>query len=265
MTTQNDRLKTEPFSGRQVTRDEFFYVMQDNYDAHAELAIPGYREMHTALVDLLGRVWRSDDVALRVLDLGAGTGKTTAAILRRFGKSHAVCIDLFDEMLSHAADRFAQEDGMRERVELRSADFMTADLGSGFDLCVSALAIHHQDPPGKRSLFREVYQALRPGGYFCIIDWVKFGEQWKNEAALAAAESHVRVALERAGREGRQRIPDSVASNWTEVADAWVEHWRTKNLPDTEDDLCSWLEAAGFRQFFCAVRHFGMAFIYAVK
>lgn len=261
----DDGLRADSFIGRHVTRDEFFYVMQDNYDEHAELAIPGYREMHTVLVDLLGGVWRSDDAALRVLDLGAGTGKTTTAVLRKFRKAHAVCIDLFDEMLSHAADRFAQEDGMRERVELRSADFMTADLGSGFDVCVSALAIHHQDPAGKRSLFRKVYRALRPGGYFCMIDWVKFREQWKNEAALAAAESHVRIALERADRESRQRIPDSVASNWTAVADAWVEHWRTKNLPDTEDDLCSWLGAAGFREFFCPVRHFGMAFIYAVK
>lgn len=253
------------FVGRQVTRDEFFYVMQDNYDEHAELAIPGYREMHTAMVELLSHAWDPREKALRMLDLGAGTGKTTASVLQKFPSGTAVCIDLFDEMLAHAAERFARENAMRDRVELRSGDFMTAELGSGFDVCVSALAIHHQDAPGKRSLFAKIHGALKPGGYFCMIDWVKFREAWKNVATLEAAEGHVRAALERADGEVRQRVPDAVALNWATVANSWVEHWKTKNLPDTEDDLCRWLVEAGFRRSFCAVRHFGMALIYAVK
>ena len=45
----------------------------------------------------------------------------------------------------------------------------------------------------------------------------------------------------------------------------WCEHWRSKNLPDTVEDLCMWLRAAGFAQAECVVRFYGMALICAEK
>jgi tRNA (cmo5U34)-methyltransferase len=41
-----------------------------------------------------------------------------------------------------------------------------------FDLIVSALAVHHLDESEKRSLFRRVHEALRPGGRFVLGDVV---------------------------------------------------------------------------------------------
>jgi len=233
------------FVGRHVTRDEFFYVLQDNYDEHAELAIPGYREMHDALVDLLLREW-GEGRPLKLLDLGTGTGKTAAGVLRRFKSGKAVCIDVFEEMMAHAQQRF-EELGLLDRVELREADFMDCELGKGFDACVSALAIHHQDEAGKRALFGRIADSLAPGGYFCMIDWVKFPDEQKNQASLSAAEAHV-----------RRHVPGA-------IADAWVHHWKYLNRPSTEEELCEWLVEAGFQFAFCAVRHFGMALIYGVK
>lgn len=230
--------------GRHVTREEFFYVIKDNYDEHAELAIPGYKEMHSAMVDFLTRRYRPE-APLRLLDLGAGTGKTTACILDAFPDASAVCIDLFGEMLAHAEQRLSSS-GVRDRARLVQADFMKEPLGSEFDVCVSALAVHHQDGVGKKSLFRRIERSLKPGGHFCMIDWVRFDSEQMNEAALDAAEAHVRRAAPR-------------------IADDWVQHWRELNRPDTERELCEWLRDAGFSCAFCAVRHFGMAFIYASK
>jgi tRNA (cmo5U34)-methyltransferase len=223
-------------------RDEFFYVGEDNYDEHAEVAIPGYRHLHMAMVDLLERTIRREQ-AVRVLDLGVGTGKTSGCVLEAFPGANVVGVDLFDEMLAHARARLA---AFGSRVRLVQGDFMRQPLGTDYDLCVSALGIHHQDAAGKQALFARVYDALAPGGQFCMIDWVKFGDPRRQQAALEAAAWHVRRAA-------------------PSVADEWEDHWRHKNRPDTEEDLCDWLVEAGFDFTFSAVRHYGIALVHAVK
>ena len=80
-----------------------------------------------------------------------------------------------------------------------------------------------------------------------MIDWVKFEHEGMNRAALEAAESYV-----------RRSVP-------SEIADAWVHHWKYLNRPSTEEELCDALLEAGFQFSFCAARHFGMALIYAIK
>ncbi len=229
--------------GRHVTRQEFFYVLQDNYDEHAEVSIPGYLNMHTEMEQFASRRWNVS-APLRILDLGTGTGKTVELLLDHFPQSTAVAVDIFDEMLNHAQIRLCK---YGNRVELRKGDFSDMLLEQGYDLCVSALAIHHQNPQGKRDLFSRIYQSLMPGGCFCMIDWIKFDDPREEGAALEAAEVHVRSA-----------VPDK-------IADQWVEHWRELNIPDTAENMCQWLRDAGFSFVFCPIHHYGMALIYAIK
>ena len=124
---------------------------------------------------------------------------------------------------------------------------MDLDFGDGFDVCVSALAIHHQSHQKKCELFESVFNALNPGGYFCIIDWIKFEDEQQTFAALQSAEAHVRNAVPK------------------DIADAWVHHWKFLNCPSTEQEICRGLLDAGFHFSFCPVKHFGMSLIYAVK
>lgn len=228
-----------------VTKEVFFYVVNDNYDEHAELAIPRYVEMHKDLARLTSARW-DRNYPLRMLDLGAGTGKTTEIVLRRFPKGSAVAIDKFSEMLHHAQVRLGS---LGQRIEYVADDFMDCDLGSDFDLCVSALAIHHQDPAGKRKAFKKVFDALSPGGAFFMIDWTKFDDPVMQEAAFEVAEEHVREKL--------NRHPDIMAS--------WIDHWRNLNIPDTVEDLCAWMRDAGFAHVDCVSRYFGMALLYGAK
>jgi tRNA (cmo5U34)-methyltransferase len=227
---------------RIILPDEFFYVEQDNYDQHAELAIPFYREMHEALPSCAPRFG-----PLRILDLGSGTGRTSLVFLIRpeFSGSTVRAVELFEAMHTHAKARLCS---FGNRVKYVTGDFMEVPLGDDYDLCVSALAIHHQDPEGKRFLFRRIFEALRPGGRFLMIDWTKFNSPSLERVSMDSAVRHVELA----------KVP-------AEVVKQWVEHWRVKNRPDSVEDLCSWLTEAGFTHAECLIRHFGMALICAEK
>jgi len=226
---------------RVIGSDEFFYVVADNYDEHIELAIPFYRMMHDEMVRCV--TGRQD--GLRFLDLGAGTGKTAAVLLINVGGSTARLVELFGEMLKHARTRLA---AFGNRVEYVQGDFMDVPLGDGYDICVSSLAIHHQNAAGKQRLFNRVFEALGPHGKFLMIDWTKFSSSSVQELAAQTAEQHA-----------SEHISDAQALH------DWCEHWRTKNIPDTVEDLCLWLKAAGFRNAECVMRYYGMALICAEK
>lgn len=229
--------------GRHVPKEEFFYVLQNNYDEHAEIAIPGYIALHHELGELVARQWKPN-TPLHILDLGTGTGKTLALLLDRFPESTAVAVDVFDEMLYHAERRL---NNFRNRIKLQKCDFSKEHFGENYDLCVSALAIHHQDPEGKKNLFLRIYESLNPGGCFCMIDWIKFKDPRKEHVALEAAKAHVRDVVPK------------------DIAEEWVKHWCELNIPDTVEELSLWLREAGFSFVFCPIRHYGIALIYGIK
>lgn len=226
---------------RSIGSDEFFYVLQDNYDEHIELAIPMYREMHAELV----RCAPEECSRFSVLDLGCGTGKTAAVFLASFPDSTVVGIDLFEGMLTHARRRLSPFGG---RVSLHAGDFRTAPLGTGFCVVVSALAIHHCTPDEKQDLFRRVHEALEPGGRFLMMDWTKFTSPSLQETSALVSEKHA-----------RQQVDDPA------IVDEWVSHWRAKNRPETVPDLLTWLLEAGFSSADCVMRYYGMALICAEK
>ncbi len=224
-----------------IRRETFFFVQQDNYDEHAELAIPFYRQMHQALLTLVPN-GRSEPV--RILDLGCGTGKTSQVFLEAYPHSSIVGIDLFDDMLKHARARL---DRYSARLELKQADFRSVPFPGRFDVCVSALSIHHLNPAEKKKLFHRIWQALSSGGTFLMIDWTKFRSERIEEISFADASRHAKAA-----------VPNAVAQ-------AWCDHWKTENIPDAVPDLLTWLREAGFAHAECVIRHYGMSLIVAEK
>lgn len=226
---------------RQIGADEFFYVLQDDYDEHIELAIPFYKLMHAELIRCLPPAVGG----LRVLDLGAGTGKTAGAILASRPNVTVTAIDLFESMMTHARARLVR---FSDQVGYVVGDFMEVDLGRDYDVCVSSLAIHHQTAEGKKELFGRVYRALKSTGRFVIIDWTKFGSALLQE-----------LAAETAARHAEQAVPKA------EIAQAWIRHWKEKNIPDSVEDLCAWLRDAGFSGAECVIRFYGIALICAEK
>lgn len=226
---------------RKIDESEFFFVQEDNYDEHAELAIPGYIEMHEALPWCVP----AKDQIVRVLDLGCGTGKTSKVILDSFPRCFVIGIDLFDEMLSRARRRL-QPYG--DRFSVIRGDVRETSFGEGRDLCVAALALHHLTVSEKRQMFEKIFQCLAPGGRFLMIDWTRFASPTIQESAAKIAEVHV-----------SHHVADQ------HVVAEWVRHWREKNLPETVEDLMGWIRSAGFRGVECVMRNFGVALLVGEK
>ena len=86
-------------------------------------------------------------------------------------------------MIAAAQARFAGD----ERVSVITLDLNDPlpDLGS-FDAVVSSFAIHHLPDARKRVLYREIFEALAPGGRFCNLEHVSSPTEALHEEFFAA-------------------------------------------------------------------------------
>ena len=106
--------------------------------------------------------------AARVLDLGAGTGSTSQAVLESRPDARLVLVDENPNMLD-----VAREVLPAANMEAVIVADLSDPLPDGpFDLVVSALAIHHLDGAQKRALFANVHHRVRAGGRFALADVV---------------------------------------------------------------------------------------------
>ncbi|HEY4596276.1 MAG TPA: class I SAM-dependent methyltransferase [Thermoanaerobaculia bacterium] len=100
----------------------------------------------------------------RVLELGAGTGRATAALARTAGK--VVALELAPEMIAVAHRKLAG----RSNVQLVAADMRDSPLRSAFDL-VAAIDdpfVHLTEDEDRQRAFATAAGHLVPGGRFLL-------------------------------------------------------------------------------------------------
>jgi tRNA (cmo5U34)-methyltransferase len=169
--------------------------------------------------------------ARRVLDLGTGDGRLLALLARDRRELVGVGVDFSGVMLDAARERFAGD----ERVELVRHDLSEPLPALGrFDAVVSSFAIHHLEHERKRTLYREVFDLLEPGGVFANFEHV----------ASATARLHL-AFFEAIGEPIENEDPSD-------------------RLLDVETQLV-WLRAIGFDDVDCYWKWMEMALLVGVK
>jgi tRNA (cmo5U34)-methyltransferase len=181
-------------------------------------------ELLTRLVPALGD-------APRLLDLGAGYGAVSAAVLAALPTASAVLVDFSAPMMAEGAARLSAFAGRWRYVtwDLNQPSW-PPDAEGPFDAVVSAQALHHLSDERKDALYREVYAHLTPGGAFVIWDPVRPPHPYLAAVYDAAAR-------------GEQAPADrSVADRPLNTHEAGVAPLA---------DQLAWLRAAGFGAVDC--------------
>lgn len=174
------------------------HVGIDAYDQAIRAWIPGYETMLARAADAVASVSPS-----RVLELGAGTGGLSAAILAREVVGAVDLLDIDPEMLGQASIRLAP---FGERARLHLGSF--SDALPSCDAAAASLSLHHIPRMEDRiSIFRRVHTALAPGGVFVNGDVMMPTEGSGRDASFAAWGAH----MARSGisdEEARQHFAD---------------------------------------------------------
>ena len=184
----------------------------------------------------------------RVIDLGCGDGFLARAVLSEFPTAHVLLVDHSEPMLRRAHEAMSPFSG---RYEIRNGDLgvsLPGLVGDGFfDLIVSGYAIHHLPTPRKRSLYREIFDLLAPGGLFVNIEHVASATPELEAVHDEAYIDHI-VAVTGRDREQVEREyqgrPDK-ADNILEPVEAQVGWLREMNF-EHADCYLKWLELAVF-------------------
>ena len=152
---------------------------------HGAAAGPGDHEHDdealTELLDLDGEVLRdyldqatawiaatAQPPVTRVIDLGAGTGTGTFALLRRFPGAHVTAVDLDSRRLERVQAR-ARDQHLAHRVSTVATDLDQPwpDLGPA-DLVWASMALHHVADPART--LTQILGLLRPGGALVVAE-----------------------------------------------------------------------------------------------
>ncbi len=102
----------------------------------------------------------------RLIDLGGGPGTYTIALCRKHKRLEAVLFDL-PEPVSIARKRI-REAGLDGRIKTAAGDYLTGDIGSGFDAALLSHIIHSLSGEEFLILARKVFRALDEGGIIAV-------------------------------------------------------------------------------------------------
>lgn len=116
----------------------------------------------------------------RVVDLGAGTGRSSIMVLRARPRVTVVASDLFGTSFDqHFGAHGTPQDrlranltaaGVADRATIATADMLKLPFeDASFDAVVSAYAMDHLGGDGARQALAQAYRVVKPGGDFLLI------------------------------------------------------------------------------------------------
>ena len=147
----------------------------------------------------------------RVLDLGAGTGRSSIMVLEARPQTTLVALDLFGESFERHFGRGESPQqrllrnlkaaGVEQRVTIETSDMRKLSFeDASFDAIVSSYAVDHLNREGISQALAEAARVVKPGGEFLLMlvsndTWVKFlfGPMLSHGGARGSAWWNTRV------------------------------------------------------------------------
>ncbi len=199
---------------------EGFSKAAESYDAAVRHNITGSERLVMSLPE--------GDYA-RVLDVGCGTGFSSAAMLRRFQVSTIVGVDPAEGMLEVFAAKLGEFSDVQ--VQLRAEDVMQMQVADGaFDAVISAMALHWF--PDKPAAVARMARALRPGGVMGILTAGRGGEDAWRELLESIGAPSAWTGWFAENQRDVDEIDADLRAAGLEPIDIWMERRRRATPPD---------------------------------
>lgn len=104
----------------------------------------------------------------RSLDVGGGSGAFTFGFIEKNPAIRGVIFDLPNVV--PVTRKYIDKANLGQSVVTVAGDYLSDDLGSGFDLVLMSAIIHINNPEDNRILIKKGADALSPGGQLVIMD-----------------------------------------------------------------------------------------------
>lgn len=176
----------------------------------------------------------SDDGEYKILEIGIGTGITTAFVLDSLINLNNVeifAVDNEEKMLSEAKQRF---------VGVNNINFIFSDIikylkgvdDNFFDGCFSGYVIHNFDFPNREELLKELGRTIKSGGFFVNGDKIVVDDK----------------DLQSKHYEGEIKLYDNLDKiGRSDIKHEWIEHYgEDEKIRFTESEQLGLLEKNGF-------------------
>jgi hypothetical protein len=119
-------------------------------------------------IEEITRKIKIPSTACQLIDIGGGHGLYSIALCQRYPELSAIVFD-GQQALQSAIENIEMAK-MGSRIVTHEGNFMTDDLGSGYDIAFLFNIIHGLSPDQNVNLLQRVAKALKPGGSVVIGD-----------------------------------------------------------------------------------------------
>ncbi|MDD5463313.1 MAG: class I SAM-dependent methyltransferase [Methylococcales bacterium] len=140
----------------------------DEYDMLRQIC-PAAAEMSHRVGEFIGGWMRTYPYThLNLLEIGCGTGITTAHLLAYRDRIEIVSVDNAPAMLAQARQNLAEalNSGHLHLIENDALSYLQSIPDSSFDIVASAYALHNFLDGYRSRVLEEVLRVLKPGGLF---------------------------------------------------------------------------------------------------
>lgn len=185
--------------------------------------------------------------ASRIMDLGCGGGNYAVKVASALKNVDCTLVDLSANMLARAKERVSQIN--IGSVLTIQGDFREIDPGNNvYDVITAGTTLHHlRDDHEWESVFRKIYEALKPGGTF-----------WINDIVAGENEQIDRMMMEGWVSFLKKKLSD-------EEIELYMERYQTEDTPRTLNYQLELLKQVGFKETVILHKHFNFAAFGAIK
>ena len=164
----------------------FFDSRLDGYEEHQLTCIESAREFYPFTAGCL-----PSQPHANILDLGCGTGLELDYYFQIDPSAAVTGIDLAPGMLTVLREKFSYKN-----ITLIEGSYFDIPFPENhYDAAVSVESLHHFMKREKTALYRKVYRALKPGGYFILTDYFAPSDEeelrFENELARLKSEQGI--------------------------------------------------------------------------